>query len=72
MHRIRLALSSRSFHIEFLNPAISRMGAAQFPGIAKRMFGVGHIEFYDGDYAPDFLDQQYDDEQVWGQILNSE
>ncbi|MBC7818335.1 MAG: sugar phosphate isomerase/epimerase, partial [Planctomycetaceae bacterium] len=57
---IRLSVSSWSLHTEFLNPDISRITASDFPRIARDMFGVRYIEFYEGDYAANLLSDEFD------------
>lgn len=49
---IEVCLSSWSLHSDFLNQAIT---AVDFPQLAREEFGVRHIEFYEGDFSPDFL-----------------
>jgi signal transduction histidine kinase/sugar phosphate isomerase/epimerase len=58
---IVVALSSWSLHTEFLNPGTSGLSAEQFPRLARQQFGVAHIEFYEGDYADDFLNPACDE-----------
>jgi signal transduction histidine kinase/sugar phosphate isomerase/epimerase len=58
---IPVALSSWSLHTLFLNRESSGLKAADFPRLARECFGLGAIEFYEGDYAPDFLDPAFDD-----------
>ncbi len=57
-----LAVSTWSFHIEFLNRDRSGFLPELFPRLARRVLGVRSIEFFEGDYAPQFLDKQYDDD----------
>jgi signal transduction histidine kinase/sugar phosphate isomerase/epimerase/ligand-binding sensor protein len=52
---IQVALSSWSLHTEFLNSNTSGLTADKFPRMARDEFGVKAIEFYEGDYAGDFM-----------------
>jgi signal transduction histidine kinase/sugar phosphate isomerase/epimerase len=53
---VNVALSSWSLHTLFLNRAMTGYGAEDFPRVARRYFGVRHIEYFEGDYAPEFSD----------------
>jgi signal transduction histidine kinase/sugar phosphate isomerase/epimerase len=55
-----VAISTWLLHTYFLNPEITGLRLADFPRIARRYFGVGHIEIFEGDYAPDLSDPGFD------------
>jgi signal transduction histidine kinase/sugar phosphate isomerase/epimerase len=58
---LEIALSSWSLHSLFLNPEISGMKGIDFPRVARECFGVRHIEFYEGDYAPTLVAEGFQD-----------
>jgi|GEM_PF-5516844 len=47
-----LALSSWSCHSEFFN---GRLHPKHFPSLAVKQYGVRHVEFYEGDFSPNFV-----------------
>jgi sugar phosphate isomerase/epimerase len=65
---IDVAISSWSLHTLFLDPDIAGWRAADFPRIARGFYGVRHLEYLEGDYAPDLTNKGFDDDKHAGAI----